>query len=94
MAALLRLFSFKRWGRDGLSLLGEGPARLWTLNPREYILAKSYNLIRMRVAYNPATSILAWRNPQTCVQILFKKFVEGMSNWINVYCSIDVTVRN
>ena len=78
----------------GFSLLSEKPAHLWPLNPWEYILAKTCNPIRVRVPYNPATPLLAGRHPQTHAQILFRKYVEDMSNWLKVCCSTDVTVRN
>jgi len=57
-------------------------------------MAKNYNPMRVRITYNPPIPRLAWRNPHTHAQILFQKFVEDLSNWMNVYCSTDVIVRN
>lgn len=41
------LFNLRRCGREGVSLIIKGPARLWPLNPWEYVLAKTYNPIRV-----------------------------------------------
>lgn len=103
----LNLGKHRKWGSDwGGELLwdcsasegGKGRAfsALWgTIAPMvTESMAKDYNPMRVTITYNPPTPCLAWRNPQTHAQILFQKFVEDLSHWMNVYCSTDVIVRN
>ena len=76
-------------GKGRASLLCEELAHLWSLNTWQKTI-----IPWERITYNPATPLLAWRNPQTHAQILFQKFVEDLSNWMNVYCSTNVIVKN
>lgn len=90
--APLGLFSFRGLGRDGLFLLRKRPAHPWPLKPWEYLMI-IYNSIKVKVPCNPTTPLLAWRNPQMCPNAVQETFDE-LSDWIDVYGSIAVTVRN